>query len=79
MWLIINFFLYDEINKYKYKYCSIIRLHFDWKSSLLLSFQNLYIIFKYELIYSGHNSRQNKILNVNDIDEKENLINLYLY
>lgn len=61
------------------EYCSIIRLHFDWKSSLLLSFQNLYIIFKYELIYSGHNSRQNKILNVNDIDEKENLINLYLY
>lgn len=61
------------------EYCLIIRLHFDWKSSLLLSFQNLYIIFKYELIYSGHNSRQNKILNVNDIDEKENLINLYLY
>lgn len=59
---------------------SIIRLHFDWKNSLLLSFQNFCIIFKYKLIYSGHNSRQNKILNINDIDvEKENLTNLYLY
>lgn len=62
------------------EYCSIIRLHFDWKNNLLLSFQNLYIIFKYELIYSGHNSRKNKILKINDIDvKKENLINLYLY